>query len=250
METSDGRKPLSARAYYSRLTQALVTAMTAPMAEGRLYEVDMRLRPSGNQGPVATSLAAFRDYQAKEAWTWEHLALTRARPVAGSAEIGADVEEVRCEVLAAEKDRGRILGDIADMRARIEAAKGRGALWDPKVGRGRMQEVELMAQAGALLAGADVRDVQGGVAAATECGWLEAKDADTLTATYDALQALQIGTRLISEEPVDPDNLGQGAAAFLLRLMGEETMELLGASIADRTEATGSAIDRALEGTA
>ena len=79
VEASDGARPLAARAYYARLTQALLTAVSAPTASGRLYEVDMRLRPSGRQGPVATALASFRDYQMTEAWTWEHLALTRAR---------------------------------------------------------------------------------------------------------------------------------------------------------------------------
>ncbi|MDE3029823.1 MAG: glutamine-synthetase adenylyltransferase, partial [Paracoccaceae bacterium] len=82
LEASEGPRPLAARPYYARLTQALVTALTAPMAEGRLYEVDMRLRPSGRQGPVATAIDAFRSYQVTEAWTWEHLALTRARAIA------------------------------------------------------------------------------------------------------------------------------------------------------------------------
>ncbi len=79
--SSDGARPLAAPAYYARLTQAVIAALTAPMADGVLYKVDMRLRPSGRQGPVATSLASFRRYQAEEAWTWEHLALTRARVV-------------------------------------------------------------------------------------------------------------------------------------------------------------------------
>lgn len=83
VEESDGKRPLHVRTYFARLTQALVTAMTAPMAEGRVYEMDMRLRPSGNQGPVATSWDAFQSYQKTEAWTWEHLALTRAAVVVG-----------------------------------------------------------------------------------------------------------------------------------------------------------------------
>jgi [glutamine synthetase] adenylyltransferase / [glutamine synthetase]-adenylyl-L-tyrosine phosphorylase len=81
--------PAASRAYYARLTQALVTALTAPMAEGRLYEADMRLRPSGRQGPVATSITSFETYQREEAWTWEHLALTRARLVTGRGRAGA-----------------------------------------------------------------------------------------------------------------------------------------------------------------
>ena len=83
VDQSEGRRPLMSRLYYSRLTQAMITALTAPMAEGRLYEVDMRLRPSGNQGPVATGWASFREYQRSDAWVWEHLALTRARVIAG-----------------------------------------------------------------------------------------------------------------------------------------------------------------------
>ncbi|WP_134726064.1 putative nucleotidyltransferase substrate binding domain-containing protein [Paracoccus luteus] len=79
---SAGPRPLASRPYFARLTQSLVTALSAPTAAGRLYEVDMRLRPSGRQGPVATSVGSFRAYQMDEAWTWEHLALTRARVVA------------------------------------------------------------------------------------------------------------------------------------------------------------------------
>ena len=71
-EASDGRRPLAVTVYFARLTQALIAALSAPMSEGILYKVDMRLRPSGRQGPVATALAAFRRYQAEEAWTWEH----------------------------------------------------------------------------------------------------------------------------------------------------------------------------------
>ncbi|MEL6482206.1 MAG: bifunctional [glutamine synthetase] adenylyltransferase/[glutamine synthetase]-adenylyl-L-tyrosine phosphorylase, partial [Pseudomonadota bacterium] len=85
---SEGRRPLPAQAYYPRLTKALLAALTAPTSEGRLYEVDMRLRPSGRQGPVAVSLDAFRRYHAEAAWVWEHLALTRARVVAAAGEEG------------------------------------------------------------------------------------------------------------------------------------------------------------------
>ncbi len=245
-EGSDGRKPLSSRAYYARLTQALVTAMTAPMAEGRLYEVDMRLRPSGSQGPVATSLASFRDYQAREAWTWEHLALTRARVIAGDAAVGADVEAVRRDVLAAPRDRDAVVGEVASMRARIEAAKGRGAPWDAKVGRGRMQEIELMAQTGALVSGTDTRAVPGGLEAAAAAGLVPARAAEALAETHKLLQTLLIGARLVQDGPADPEELGQGAADFLLRLTGAEDLDALAATLAERTEAAGEAIDAAL----
>jgi glutamine synthetase adenylyltransferase len=82
---SDGAKPLAASMYFMRLTQRLTSALSAPMAEGVLYEVDFRLRPSGNKGPLATSFSGFSKYQRNEAWTWEHQALCRARTVAGDA---------------------------------------------------------------------------------------------------------------------------------------------------------------------
>jgi glutamate-ammonia-ligase adenylyltransferase len=160
VETSEGRRPLPARTYYARLTQALVTALTAQMAEGRLYEADMRLRPSGRQGPVATSIAAFETYQREEAWTWEHLALTRARPVTGAAELGARVETFRRDLLARAKDGAKILADTAGMRTRLaEARPGQGPL-EAKHGPGRLQDIALVAQAGALLAGAPARDTE------------------------------------------------------------------------------------------
>ena len=112
VEASEGPRPLAARAWYARLAQTLVTGLTAPMAQGRLYEVDMRLRPSGRQGPLATSLAGFRDYQREEAWTWERLALTRARPVAGPGDLSDELDVLRTEIL------GPAAASRADRRGR------------------------------------------------------------------------------------------------------------------------------------
>ncbi len=89
---SNGEKPLAASQYFARLPQRLVAAVTAPTSEGVLYNADMRLRPSGNAGPLATSLTAFRLYQEESAWTWEHLALTRARVVEADAGFATKVE--------------------------------------------------------------------------------------------------------------------------------------------------------------
>ena len=227
VETSEGRRPLPSRTYYARLTQALVTAMTAPTAEGRLYEVDMRLRPSGNQGPVATSLAAFTTYQREEAWVWEHLALTRARVAAGPAALAAEVEAFRTEVLAAPRDRDEVLKELATMRGRIAAAKGKGAFWDAKIGPGWMQDIELVSQAGALLSGRASRQVAAGLASAAACGWLGKAEADHLAATYRLCQSLQIGARLVTQGAPDPDTLGAGGLAFLCRITGCESLDAL-----------------------
>ena len=154
-ESSDGRRPLAARPYYARLTQAMITALTAPMAEGRLYEVDMRLRPSGNQGPVATSWPSFQSYQQEEAWTWEHLALTRARVITGEAGLARDVEAFRERLIAEKGDPEAVLEAVAEMRARVASAKAPAGPWDAKLGAGRLLELELVSQAGNLMAGAD-----------------------------------------------------------------------------------------------
>ena len=141
VENSDGPRALATRPYYARLTQAMITALTAPMAQGRLYEVDMRLRPSGNQGPVATSFKSFQSYQRNDAWVWEHLALTRAQVVAGPDALARDVEQDRREVLSLDRQRTVVLGEVAIMRRRIAESKTPESIWDAKIGGGRMQDI-------------------------------------------------------------------------------------------------------------
>ena len=216
-DQSEGQKPLPVRVYYARLTQALVTALTAPMGEGRLYEVDMRLRPSGRQGPVATTLAAFRDYQMNEAWTWEHLALTRARVVAGGGDLAASVEAVRCAVLAAKAGRAAILTDTADMRVRIFASKATDGAFGAKVGPGRLQDIELVAQSAALTCGSPARTVSAQIAAGQSGGFFTADEAGALTEGYAFFWTLQAASRLLSDQPPDPGGLGAGGRGFLLR---------------------------------
>ena len=217
-EGSDGPRPLAVRPYYARLTQALVTALTAMMPDGRLYEVDMRLRPSGRQGPVATALATFTAYQTGEAWTWEHLALTRARFMAGNAALGAEIEAFRQAVLARPKDRGRVLADVSGMRGRIAAAKGAAGDWDLKAGPGGVQDIELLAQAAALLEGSPARDTPAQIA----CGrdWLGTAATEALERAWDLQQRLRTALRLVSHRPADPATLGRGAVALIDREAG------------------------------
>jgi glutamate-ammonia-ligase adenylyltransferase len=145
-EQSDGARPLPAIQYYTRLTQRLISALASQTAEGSLYEVDMRLRPSGQKGPVATQLSSFVDYQQREAWTWEHLALTRARVVSGPPALRAAVEGAIRQVLTLPRDTARIAADVRDMRARIEKEKGTTDIWDLKQVRGGLVDVEFIAQ--------------------------------------------------------------------------------------------------------
>ncbi|MBE9636953.1 glutamine-synthetase adenylyltransferase [Salipiger mangrovisoli] len=246
VEASEGKRPLPARTYYARLTQALITAMTAPMAEGRLYEIDMRLRPSGNQGPVATSLAAFTEYQRQDAWVWEHLALTRARVIAGPADLASEVEARRQALLAGPRERAEVLAELSKMRARIAAAKGGGDPWDPKLGQGRMQDIELVGQAGALLSGSAPRRTARGLSAAAQEGWLSREGADHLAATYRFCWALQIGARLITEGALVPEELGAGGCTFLSSLAGVQSPDALRAKLDEMTARAAEIIDAAL----
>ncbi|WGV16706.1 glutamine-synthetase adenylyltransferase [Fuscovulum ytuae] len=231
VEMSEGPRPLAARPYYARLTQALVTALTAPMAEGRLYEVDMRLRPSGRQGPVATSIQSFTSYQENEAWTWEHLALTRARPLAGAGEIMAEVEEFRRRLLPVKGKGAQVRGEVAQMRARLKAAKPARGAWEAKNGPGRMMDIELVAQMAALLVGSPLRGVERQIEAGRKGGILSDSDASTLLSAYRVMWRLQAGTRLITEDVLEPAKLGEGACAFLLRETGAARAEELGRSL-------------------
>ncbi|PWE34285.1 bifunctional [glutamate--ammonia ligase]-adenylyl-L-tyrosine phosphorylase/[glutamate--ammonia-ligase] adenylyltransferase [Maritimibacter sp. 55A14] len=227
---SEGRKPLSVTAYYAKLTQALVTALSARMAEGQLYEVDMRLRPSGRQGPVATALSAFTQYQQREAWTWEHLALTRARPVAGDDGLCAEIGEFRRTLLTARGDTEKIRQDTADMRKRISrAADARrvGNPWEPKLGRGRLQDIELVAQAAALIAGVPDRQPDAQLQAGADCGWIAEAQAAALAEAHGLLRRLNQGSRLLVEKPLDMEALGEGGRAFLLRETGAEDIASL-----------------------
>ncbi|APE43618.1 glutamine-synthetase adenylyltransferase [Sulfitobacter alexandrii] len=248
-ESSEGPKPLASRSYYARLTQAMVTAMTAPMSQGKLYEIDMRLRPSGNQGPVATSLAAFESYQREQAWVWEHLALTRAEVVAGPEALADAVHELRDTVLARPADRAKVLSEVADMRQRIAQAKAPAGPWDAKIGPGRLQDIELLAQAGALLAGQTARDIPQAFEAAAGVGLVTAEESEMLKRTYARCWALQCAGRLLSAEPLVENTLGQAGAAFLARALDAEDLGGLEATLERGHAEAAAIIERALRAT-
>ena len=246
-EMSQGRRPLAARPYYARLTQALVTALTAPMAQGRLFEVDMRLRPSGTQGPVATSWASFTHYQQNEAWVWEHLALTRARVIAGDDSLGEDITAFRAEFLQAPRPRAGVLKEVAEMRARLAAAKSPSGPLDAKTGAGRMMDIELAAQTGTLLSDGIASSVAGGLDGAVASGWLNDADAAELNQAYALFWAVQSAARLISDKPLDAGSLGDGGAQFLCRAAGAASLEALQHALEARYEACAGIIARAFE---
>ncbi len=143
---SDGERPLAASQYYARLSQRLVGAVTAMTPEGRLYEIDTRLRPSGSAGPVASEIGAYLRYQFEAAWTFEHMALTRARVLAGSPALARRLDDGIKAVLTRPRDLDRLAVDVADMRTRVEAERGTNNPWMIKHSRGGQLDVEFIAQ--------------------------------------------------------------------------------------------------------
>lgn len=222
---SDGTKPLSPNEYYIKLTQRLTNAITAPMGDGRLYEVDMRLRPSGNAGPLATSLDAFLKYQTTDAWTWEHMALTRARVIGGDPALADRVSAAIRSVLTAPRDADRLLWDVADMRRRIEKEFGTTNVWNVKYARGGLIDIEFIAQYLQLRHGHERPDILHiGTAKALGCaartGALDPEVAEDLEATLRLWRRVQGFLRLTTAGVLDPNQVspsllaGLGRAAF------------------------------------
>ncbi len=144
--SSDGPKPLGPVQYFARLGQRFINALTAPTAEGSLYEVDMRLRPSGNSGPIACSLEAFILYHEENAWTWERMALTRARTITGNEQFRLHVKQTVSMLLSNKSDQTVLLKDVASMRQRIDREHHTEQLWSIKHLRGGLVDVEFITQ--------------------------------------------------------------------------------------------------------
>ena len=135
--------------WYTRFSQRLITALSVPTDEGTLYEVDMRLRPAGASGPVAVSLSAYEQYQRTEAWTWEHMSLTRMRPIVGSTKVASKVMEIAEDVIM-NCTRSTFKKDIADMREKLFDEKQPKGKWDLKMSPGGKVDIEFIAQYGIL----------------------------------------------------------------------------------------------------
>jgi [glutamine synthetase] adenylyltransferase / [glutamine synthetase]-adenylyl-L-tyrosine phosphorylase len=218
--SSDRGRPLSGSQYFARLTQRIVAALAAPTAEGPLYEVDFRLRPSGNSGPLATYIDAFKAYQAKTAWTWEHMALTRARPIAGDKALIARVKKQISGTIAQRRDRKKIVADILEMRAIIEQEKGGQGVWDLKQAPGGMVDIEFVAQYLQLVHGArhptivsTETDVV--LAAAAKAKILPKREAEVLLPALRLYQGLTQIVRLCVDGIFDPEDASQGLLDLL-----------------------------------
>jgi glutamate-ammonia-ligase adenylyltransferase len=143
---SDGERSLQGAHYFARFTQRLISAFTTRTNYGVLYDIDMRLRPSGRAGPLASHIDSFAQYQENEAWTWEHMALTRARVISASPQFRARIEGVIRDALVRPRDEIAIAHDVADMRRAIAQEKGEDDLWDLKNAAGGVTDIDFIAQ--------------------------------------------------------------------------------------------------------
>jgi len=254
-EISDGPHPLPVASYYARLSQRLIGAITAPTAEGRLYEVDMRLRPSGASGPIASSLAGFTRYQRESAWTWEHMALTRAGPVAGDMALRARVTDAIGLVLASKRDHNRLLLDVADMRRRIADENTRPSSWDLKNRRGGLTDLEFIVQYLVLREAASTpqllcRGTEQALRALGEVGVLPPQAQHELLAALVLLRQVQALLTLLYDRLPEEEALSEADAATLARCAGAVDFARLDADITAATGRVDSWYRRLIEGPA
>jgi glutamate-ammonia-ligase adenylyltransferase len=235
-EGSNGKRPLATVQYYARLTQSLVTALSSPTAEGKLYDVDMRLRPSGRSGPVATSVAGFEDYQKTKAWVWEHLALSRACVVAGAPDVVAQVDKIRADIICSDHDRIKVFQEVSEMRTRLAQSKSKSnTVWEVKEIPGGLLDIELLAQACALICNILENDPKGQITLAAKHGLLKPQDAAHLIETHFLLSQIQHTSRLLVTGAFDIDTLGKAGLSHMLTATGFTDRMTLEASLRSKT---------------
>ncbi len=219
---SDGARPLYGAQYFARLTQRLINALTAQTNYGALYQVDMRLRPSGRAGPLATQLEGFAGYQETEAWTWEHMALTRARVVSAPPAFRARVEKVIRDTLRRPRDAGLIAGDVVEMRAAIAKEKGDAERWDLKYAAGGLVDIEFIAQYLQLVHAHERPEIlDTSTARVLDKAWqlrvLPVEEAEVLRPAVQLYHDVTQILRLCLPGPFDPKTAGAGLLRLLAR---------------------------------
>jgi glutamate-ammonia-ligase adenylyltransferase len=235
---SNGAKSLHGAQYFARLTQRLIGAFTARTNYGVLYDIDMRLRPSGRSGPVATRLDAFAHYQEKEAWTWEHMALTRARVISGPPDLAEEIEAIIRDILTRPREHELIANDALEMRQAIADEKGDGDIWDLKYAAGGMIDIEFIAQFLQLVHAADHPDILDKstlqvLEKATRLGLLAQGDSDVLRPATRLYQDIGQILRLCLSERFRPETAGADLMSLLARAADEPDFSTLEARVKD-----------------
>ena len=208
---SDGPRPLGRTLYFNRLAQRVSAALSVPTAQGALYEVDTRLRPQGAQGPLAVGVEAFAHYQRDSAWTWEHMALTRARCVTGSDDARAKVEAVIADVLRKPRSEADLRTDVLSMRADMAGHKPARGVLDVKLLRGGLVDLEF------LVHFLQLRDGQALTPKLRKAAL--ALLGEEMAGHHDLLTRTLVGSRLLAPDAQQP---GAGARALLARLTRQD----------------------------
>lgn len=230
VQGSDGEAPLSIGPWFTRVSQRYITAISSLTSEGLLYEVDMRLRPSGNSGAVAVPLSAYATYMRQDAWIWELMAATRARVITGPDSLVADLRQVLHEVVTRKQDIEDLRGRVRDMRGKIMAHHGTSDIWSVKHVRGGLVDLEFMVQY-LILANANrfPEIVSGNVATALrrlgERDLLQGADTATLVQAHADLQGTQSLLRLCFSGKFNEDAASPDFRILLARLMGTDSFE-------------------------
>jgi glutamate-ammonia-ligase adenylyltransferase len=249
---SDGKRPLYGAQYFARLTQRLISALTARTNYGVLYEVDMRLRPSGRSGPLATHIDSFVDYQQSHAWTWEHMALTRARVVSAPPAFRARIEAAISEVLRRPRDARAVAADVSEMRTAIADEKGEADPWDFKYAAGGLIDIEFVAQYLQLVYAnthPEIIDTSTSrtLEKAARAGVLKAEDADVLRPAEALFRNLTQILRLCLPGAFDPKTANAGVLAQLARAADLPDFPALQADIVETERQVRACFKRILE---
>ena len=226
--SAGGAKSLPASAYYIRLTQRLVTAFTSLTQEGVLYELDLRLRPNGDKGPLASSLLAFDQYQGKDAWTWEHMALTRARVVFDSNNIEKQIGAIISRSLSLPRDSSKLLQEVASMRARMRKEQKPGGEWDVKKVQGGLIDCDFVVQFLLLKypqTQSQISDLSGLLDKLVALHGLKKDQAKVLLEGTKFWSRLQFMLRLTTEGNPFTNELSDGLKDKLVAAVGEKTFE-------------------------
>jgi [glutamine synthetase] adenylyltransferase / [glutamine synthetase]-adenylyl-L-tyrosine phosphorylase len=248
---SQGARPLYGSQYFARLTQRLVSALTVQTNYGLLYKVDMRLRPSGRSGPVATQIDGFESYQKNDAWTWEHMALTRARVVSASPAFAMRVESVLRDVLCRERDASLVADDLIEMRRAIAVEKGDRDRWDLKYVAGGLIDLEFIAQYLQLVHAAVAPEILDtstirALDKAWRHGFLTATDAEILRPAARLYQDLTQIMRLCLSAPFDPKTAGSELLGLMARAGDVPDFSTLEAHLGDTQARVQSSFARIL----
>jgi glutamate-ammonia-ligase adenylyltransferase len=233
---SDGRRSLDPVTWHVRFTQRLVAALTVPTRRGTLYQVDMRLRPSGNKSPAATQFAGFEAYHGGEAEIWEEMALTRARVVAGDPELAARASASIRAILSRRREPAKVAAAVAQMRALIAKEKGEKNPWDLKLALGGLTDLDFLAQYLVLAHAADhpallARDTPSVFAAARAAGLLAAPDAAALEEAARLIGDVQLWQRFTVEEAFDPAAVPARVMARIATSVGRPDIKVLRAEL-------------------